>query len=41
MPIDITLDMFSKATDIIMVFLFAFFAYNSAKLQLEKTKLDK
>ena len=41
MPIDISLDMFSKATDIIMVFLFTFFAYDSAKLQLSKTKLDK
>jgi hypothetical protein len=41
MPINISLDMFNKAKDIIMVFLFTFFAYDSAKMQLKKTNLTK
>ena len=41
MPIDISLDMFNKAKDIIMLFLFTFFAYDSAKMQLKKTNLTK
>jgi hypothetical protein len=41
MPIEISLDMFSKATDIIMVFLFTFFAYDSAKAQLKKVNFTK
>ena len=41
MPLDISLDMFSKATDIVMIFLFTFFAYDSAKAQLKKTNLTK
>ena len=41
MPINISLDMFNKAKDIIMIFLFTFFAYDSAKAQLKKTNLTK
>jgi hypothetical protein len=41
MPMDIALDIFSKAKDITMIFLFTFFAYDSAKAQLKKTNLTK
>ena len=41
MPIDVSLDMFNKAKDITMIFLFTSFAYDSAKAQLKKTNLTK
>ena len=37
----IMLDVFNKAYHIVMVFLFTFFAYDSAKAQLKKTDLTK
>jgi hypothetical protein len=34
----IALDLFNKGYHVVMIFLFAFFAYDSAKMQLERTK---
>ena len=41
MPLNIALDIFSKAIDITMLFLFTFFAYDSAKKQLKKVNFSK
>ena len=40
-PFDILLQAMNNLTRLVMVFLFAFFAYDSAKHQLSKTKLAK
>jgi hypothetical protein len=37
----IALDLFNKAYHVVMIFLFTFFAYDSAKHQLKKTDLTK